>query len=165
LRWAVIAAQHKSLRQAAETLNIRQSTLSRGLRNLEHQLGAILFERTNGGTRPTLAGEEFLDAARRIIKEAEAIAARVKMRSRGEDYDADAVIPETMALWRATYRALPETHQMIAATIIWLYRGGPDTVWLRRVPVAWPATDAIALLRAAAALPDRGLLVSRYPGW
>jgi Bacterial regulatory helix-turn-helix protein, lysR family len=46
LRWAVIAAQHKSLRQAAETLNIRQSTLSRGLRDLEHQLGAILFERT-----------------------------------------------------------------------------------------------------------------------
>jgi DNA-binding transcriptional LysR family regulator len=83
-RWAVIAAQHKSLRQAAETLNIRQSTLSRGLRDLEHRLGAILFERTNGGTRPTLAGEEFLDAARRIIKEAEAIAARVKMRSRGE---------------------------------------------------------------------------------
>jgi Bacterial regulatory helix-turn-helix protein, lysR family len=48
---------------------------SRGLRDLEHQLGAILFERTNGGARPTLAGEEFLDAARRIIKEAEAIAA------------------------------------------------------------------------------------------
>jgi DNA-binding transcriptional LysR family regulator len=84
LRWAIIAAQYKSLRQAAETLNIRQSTLSRGLRDLEHQLGAILFERTKGGARPTLAGEEFLDAARRIIKEAEAIAARVKMRSRGE---------------------------------------------------------------------------------
>jgi DNA-binding transcriptional LysR family regulator len=84
LRWAIIASQHKSLRRAAETLNIRQSTLSRGLRDLEHRLGAILFERTNGGTRPTLVGEEFLDAARRIIKEAEAIAARVKMRSRGE---------------------------------------------------------------------------------
>jgi DNA-binding transcriptional LysR family regulator len=85
LRWAIIAAQHKSLRRAAETLNIRQSTLSRGLRDLEHRLGAILFERTNGGTRLTLAGEEFLDAARRLIKEAEAIAARVKMRSAGRN--------------------------------------------------------------------------------
>ena len=56
LRWAIIAAQHKSLGRAAETLNIRRSTLSRGLRDLEHRLGAILFERTNGGTRPTLAG-------------------------------------------------------------------------------------------------------------
>lgn len=83
----------------------------------------------------------------------------------GYDYDADAVIPEAMAQWRATYRALPEAHQMIAATIIWLYRGGPDTVWLRRVAVAWPAADAIALLRATAGLPDWGLLVSLYPGW
>jgi hypothetical protein len=83
----------------------------------------------------------------------------------GYDYDADAVIPEAMAQWRATYRALPEAHQMIAATIIWLYRGGPDTVWLRRVAVAWPAADAIALLCATGALPDWGLLVSLYPGW
>jgi hypothetical protein len=83
----------------------------------------------------------------------------------GYDYDADAVIPEAMAQWRATYRALPEVHQIIAATIIWLYRGGPDTVWLRRVAVAWPAAEAIALLRSTGALPDWGLLVSLYPGW
>jgi hypothetical protein len=83
----------------------------------------------------------------------------------GYDDDADAVIPEAMAQWRATYRALPEPHQIIAATIIWLYRGGPDTVWLRRVAVAWPAADAIAHLRAAGALADWGLLVALYPGW
>jgi hypothetical protein len=29
LRWAIVAAQHRSLRQAAEVLDIRQSTLSR----------------------------------------------------------------------------------------------------------------------------------------
>ena len=83
----------------------------------------------------------------------------------GYDDDVDAVIPEAMARWRATYRALPEPHQIIAATIIWLYRGGPDTVWLRRVAVAWPAADAVALLRAADALADWGLLVALYPGW
>ncbi|WP_258581313.1 LysR family transcriptional regulator [Mesorhizobium sp. AR02] len=84
LRWAIVAAQHRSLRQAAEILNTRQSTLSRSLRDLEHQFGAILFDRTNGGTRPTEAGLEFLDAARRIVDETEAIAARLKTRSRGE---------------------------------------------------------------------------------
>jgi hypothetical protein len=83
----------------------------------------------------------------------------------GYDYDADEVIPEAMAQWRATYRALPEAGQIIAATIIWLYRGGPDTVWLRRVAVAWQAADAIALLRATSALPDWGLLVCLFPGW
>ena len=61
-----------------------QSTLSCGLRDLEFQLGATLFERTNGGTRPTVAGQEFLEAARRIVGETEAITARLKTRSRGE---------------------------------------------------------------------------------
>jgi DNA-binding transcriptional LysR family regulator len=84
LKWAITAAQHRSLRQAAETLNIRQSTLSRGLRDLETQLGAILFERTNGGTRPTIEGQEFLEAAKRIVEETETIAMRLKTRSRGE---------------------------------------------------------------------------------
>jgi DNA-binding transcriptional LysR family regulator len=84
LRWAIVAAQHRSLRQAAEELGIRQSTLSRSLRDLEFQLGATLFERTNGGTRPTVVGQEFLDAARRIVEETEAITARLKTRSRGE---------------------------------------------------------------------------------
>ncbi|TIW77556.1 MAG: LysR family transcriptional regulator [Mesorhizobium sp.] len=54
LRWAIVASQHRSLRQAAEALNIRQSTLSRCLRDLECKLGATRFERTNGGTRPTI---------------------------------------------------------------------------------------------------------------
>src|SRR5260221_6642925 len=69
LKWAIVTSQHRSLRQAAQTLNIRQSTLSRRLRDLEYQLGAELFERTNGGTRPTTAGQEFLDTARRIIED------------------------------------------------------------------------------------------------
>jgi DNA-binding transcriptional LysR family regulator len=84
LQWAIVTSQHRSLRQAAEVLNVRQSTLSRGLRNLEYRLGVVLFERTNGGTRPTLPGQEFLDAARRIVEEAESITVRLKTRVRGE---------------------------------------------------------------------------------
>ncbi len=84
LRWAVVAAQHRSLRQAAEALNIRQSTLSRRLRDLEVELGTTIFERSNGGTRPTIEGLEFLESARRVLGEVNAIAARLKARSRGE---------------------------------------------------------------------------------
>jgi DNA-binding transcriptional LysR family regulator len=65
LRWAIAVSQHRSLRQAAQTVNIRQSTLSRRLRDIEYRLGACLFERTNGGTRPTAIGLEFLQIARR----------------------------------------------------------------------------------------------------
>jgi DNA-binding transcriptional LysR family regulator len=35
LRLAVVTSQHRSLRQAAEALNIRQSTLSRRLHEIE----------------------------------------------------------------------------------------------------------------------------------
>jgi DNA-binding transcriptional LysR family regulator len=48
--------------QVGAALDVRQSTLSRGLRDLELQLGATLFERTNDGTRPTVVEQEFLDA-------------------------------------------------------------------------------------------------------
>jgi hypothetical protein len=83
----------------------------------------------------------------------------------GYDHGADGVIPEGMAQWRAIYRALPEPHQMMAATIIWLYRGGRDMVWLRRVAVAWPAAYAVAVLHEDGALADWGLLIALYPGW
>ncbi|WP_422863124.1 helix-turn-helix domain-containing protein [Endosaccharibacter trunci] len=59
MRLAVITSQHRSLRQAAEPINIRQSTLSRRLRDLEYCLGSVLFEQTSGGTRPTIEGQEF----------------------------------------------------------------------------------------------------------
>lgn len=84
LRWAITAAQHRSIRRAAEALNIKPSTLSRCLRDLEYRLEAPLFERSNGGTRPTLAGQEFLEDARRLIEDADAVATRLKTRSRGE---------------------------------------------------------------------------------
>jgi DNA-binding transcriptional LysR family regulator len=66
-------------------LNVRQSTLSWRLRDLECRLGADLFERTNGGTRPTFAGQEFLETARRIIEETDAALQRLRTRSHGEN--------------------------------------------------------------------------------
>jgi len=84
MRCAVVVSQHKSLRQAAERLNIRQSTLSRRLRDLEYRLGVELFERTTGGTRPTAVGEEFLKVARHIIIETDSSFARLLAYCRGE---------------------------------------------------------------------------------
>jgi DNA-binding transcriptional LysR family regulator len=85
LRLAVIASHHPSLRQAAEAMGIRQSTLSRRLRDLEYRLGAVLFERTNGGTRPTAAGLEFVELAHRIIEDTQTAFRNVRSRSRGEN--------------------------------------------------------------------------------
>jgi DNA-binding transcriptional LysR family regulator len=85
LKWAIAASQHRSLRQAAAALNIRQSTLSRALRDLEGTLSTVLFERTNGGTHPTVEGQEFLSSAQRIMEDTEELIHRFKTRSRGDN--------------------------------------------------------------------------------
>lgn len=64
---------------------MRQSTLSRRLRDMESRVGAQLFERTNGGTSPTVAGREFLLSARHILAETETALRRLQSRSRGEN--------------------------------------------------------------------------------
>lgn len=85
LNWAIVASRHRSIRRAAETLNIRQSTLSRCLRDLEYEIGAALFDRTNGGTQPTPIGREFLGTAQRLLEEADSAFSRLKTRRRGEN--------------------------------------------------------------------------------
>ncbi|RWD42767.1 LysR family transcriptional regulator [Mesorhizobium sp.] len=62
-QYALAAAEHGSFRRAAAALNVEQSTVSRGVRSLEHRVGAELFERGHAGIRPTPAGERFLEEA------------------------------------------------------------------------------------------------------
>ena len=63
---------------------MRQSTLSRRLRDLELRVGVLLFERTNGGTRPTNAGLDFLEFAHRILGDTDNALRTLRGRSRGE---------------------------------------------------------------------------------
>jgi hypothetical protein len=87
------------------------------------------------------------------------------IRPLGYDYCVDAVDPRGMEKWRSDYRALTAVHQMLAASIIWLYRGGKDSVWLRRVPCTWHAADAISEMHWHDALTEWSGLVVLYPGW
>lgn len=84
LRWAVTASQYSRLHRASEVLGVRQSTLSRRLRDMENCLGAALFERTNGGTHLTTVGLEFVTSAKRILNDVDTEFRRIKSRSRGE---------------------------------------------------------------------------------
>lgn len=84
LRYAEAAAHHGSFRKAADSLALKQSNLSRRIRHLEDQLGVKLFERTNGGVRPTSAGRDFVHGARRVLHELEVVIDGVKAVGRGE---------------------------------------------------------------------------------
>lgn len=73
LRYAEVAERYGSFRKAADSLSLKQSNLSRRVRHLEEQLGIALFERTNGGVRPTPAGRDFVNGIRRVLNELQII--------------------------------------------------------------------------------------------
>lgn len=73
--------------------------------------------------------------------------------------------PDGMAHWRAYFRAMPPERQMMAATIVWMYRSGPDSIWLRRVPCTWSASESLHYMHDTGCLMLWLQLVATYPGW
>ncbi|WP_372085047.1 LysR family transcriptional regulator [Tistrella mobilis] len=69
--YAITASESKSFRRAAEILQVRQSSISRGIRNLEDELGVSLFERSHKGVRLTDAGDEVLQRLRPALEQIE----------------------------------------------------------------------------------------------
>lgn len=67
LRYFVEIAEQGSFSSAAERLFIAQSALSRQIKELEQQLGTLLFERTARQPRLTSAGRVFLGRARQLL--------------------------------------------------------------------------------------------------
>jgi DNA-binding transcriptional LysR family regulator len=84
LRYAVAAADHGSFRRAADVLRLRQSQLSRCIRQLEHSIGIVVFERSSDGVKPTPGGREFLRTARIILEQVGALVASAKTARRGQ---------------------------------------------------------------------------------
>ncbi|WP_016745043.1 LysR family transcriptional regulator [Rhizorhabdus wittichii] len=75
LRYFVAAADFRSFRRAAQSVNLDQSTFGRHIRDLEYRLGVDLFERDRKGATLTPAGVEMLAKARRLVADADAMIA------------------------------------------------------------------------------------------
>lgn len=71
LLYLVEIERTRSISQAAANLYMGQPNLSRVLRDMEGAAGFQIFERTRKGVRPTQIGEQFLQHARSILREAE----------------------------------------------------------------------------------------------
>src|ERR1700738_2290390 len=75
LRYFVAVAEARSLTVAAEkTLHTAQPSLSRQIRDLEHEVGVQLMSRSVHGIELPAAGRAFLDHARLALTQAEAAA-------------------------------------------------------------------------------------------
>lgn len=67
LRYFLAVAEELHFARAAEKLHIEQSPLSRAIKELEEELGTLLFARTTRSTRLTRAGKLFLEHVPRVF--------------------------------------------------------------------------------------------------
>ncbi|ENG0045659.1 LysR family transcriptional regulator [Pseudomonas aeruginosa] len=67
LRYFLAVAEELHFARAAEKLHIEQSPLSRAIKDLEEELGVVLFARTTRSTRLTRAGKLFLEHVPRVF--------------------------------------------------------------------------------------------------
>lgn len=82
LKYAVEVSNCGSMNEAAKKLFISQPSLSNAIKELEEELGIIIFDRNNRGISISADGIEFLGYARQIIKQAELLEDHYKESSR-----------------------------------------------------------------------------------
>ncbi len=66
-KYVLVLAQEGSFSKAAAALNISQPSLSQYIKKIEYEIGAELFDRTNGDVRITDAGRVYIKTARQIL--------------------------------------------------------------------------------------------------
>lgn len=75
-RYAVEISKVGSFNEAATRLFVSQASLSESVKNLEQELGIVIFERSNKGINLTREGTEFIHYAAQLVSQAEMIRER-----------------------------------------------------------------------------------------
>jgi DNA-binding transcriptional LysR family regulator len=109
LRYFVAVAEELHFARAAERLHIEQSPLSRAIRELEGDLGVLLFERAPRGTRLTWAGQVFLEDVRRVFTALDQAKSNVQAAASGYRGTlrialSDGLVPQRLAVLLALCR-------------------------------------------------------------
>jgi DNA-binding transcriptional LysR family regulator len=84
LRYFVAVARQMNFCRAAEQLHIAQPTLSHSIRQLEEELGVVLFERTSRSVKLTVAGNVFYEEALRMLEQVSYAYRATQRAARGE---------------------------------------------------------------------------------
>lgn len=78
LVYVVAVASCGSVTEAARSLFVSQPSVTAAIRDLEREMGLVIFERTNRGVLPTDEGETFLGYARQVLEQADLLEERYK---------------------------------------------------------------------------------------
>ncbi|MGO4438967.1 LysR family transcriptional regulator [Rhizobium sp. RAF56] len=93
------AARHGSFTRAALELNLTQSAISRQIKDLENQLGLLLFERVRQRAVLSDAGRRFLPEARRLLQQTEEMMIRAVAGADAAAFLSVATLPTFGSRW------------------------------------------------------------------
>lgn len=139
LRYFATVVEAGSLTAAAAQLHLSQPSLSVAIGKLETELGVRLLERSPRGVEPTSAGRYLLDAASRLLGDADEIIAALRRHGAGRAGTlAVAAVPALMWHWlpvhlRAHAAAAPEVEVSLVDPPPWT---AIDLLQQRRVDLA-----------------------------
>jgi DNA-binding transcriptional LysR family regulator len=112
LRTFVRVAEESSYSKAALRLRVAQPAVTRTIQQLEHELGARLFERSTRAVHLTRIGQFLLERAREILASVESTADSVRRMALGlkgelfvgfNDFTISEIIPPALYRFRAEY--------------------------------------------------------------
>ena len=86
LKYVLAVAGASSMREAAAKLYVSQPALSASIRELEEELGLLLFERTNKGISLTEEGRDFVSYAKNTVSQYEILEDRYLSRDSDKEY-------------------------------------------------------------------------------
>ncbi|GAA3541391.1 LysR family transcriptional regulator [Zobellella aerophila] len=112
IRQFMAVAETLNFRQAADNLAVAQPALSRGIQQLEHQLGVSLFDRNNRRVELTAAGGVFLKGCSLLLADLEETVRQTQKAASGDlgclaigytDFAITGVLPGLLDTFRRQY--------------------------------------------------------------
>jgi DNA-binding transcriptional LysR family regulator len=166
----IAVAEEQHFLRAARRLHITQPALSRQIQQLEREVGTALFTRVGRTARLTVAGQVFLDHARRLLEMAEAATTAARNASQGITgrLVVGFVSPATYSVLPAIFRTFRERAPNVALELRQLSSGAQaEALRAREIDVGLlhPPVEGAPLfgLRAIVDQPFVAALPARHP--
>ena len=84
LKYIVTVAEKGTFSKAAKSLFLSQPSLTKAIKELEKEMGVVIFDRTNKGVSVSKEGEIFLGYARQVLEQATLLEEKYKTQAGGK---------------------------------------------------------------------------------